>query len=117
MIYATSSNDSENYIWKQTQTGWNLQAKGFPSSDCTRDPSKSISFTGSPTSDDAVPPYLRAISHYSWHDKSAMVFDNGTRIEKRGDHAFVIVNAGGANEKIFTILYGNTKSYAALSSH
>jgi hypothetical protein len=32
-------------------------------------------------------------------------------VEKRGDHAFYIINAGGANEKTFTILFSdNTKS-------
>ena len=41
----------------------------------------------------------------NWKDNSAMVFDNGDRVEKRGDHAFYIINAGGANEKIFTILF------------
>jgi hypothetical protein len=34
-----------------------------------------------------------------------MVFDNGNRVEKRGDHAFYIINAGGANEKVFTIFF------------
>ena len=36
-----------------------------------------------------------------------MVFDNGDRVEKRGDHAFYIINAGGENEKVFTILFSN----------
>jgi len=50
------------------------------------------------------------ISKYHWKDNSAVVFDNGDRVEKRGDHAFYIINAGGSNEKIFTILFPNEKS-------
>jgi hypothetical protein len=102
VIYATSN--SENYVWRQTQTGWDLEAKGFPASDCTRDPSQSVAFIGTP-SDASVPTYLRAVSQHHWHDNNVIVFDNGTRVEKRGDHAFLILNAGGANEKIYTILY------------
>src|SRR5271168_2262506 len=79
VIYATSN--SESYVWTSTQTGWTVEGKGFPSSDFTRDPSKSVSFTGSPTSN-SVPAYLRAISHHNWRHNSAMVFDNGDRVEK-----------------------------------
>ncbi len=104
MIYATSN--SESYVWTPTEKGdgWNVVAKGFPSSDCTRDPDKTASFSGNPTVNN-VPPYLRVITHRKWRNNSMMVFDNGDRIEKHGDHAFYIINAGGANEKIFTILY------------
>ena len=38
-----------------------------------------------------------------------MVFDNGDRVEKHGDHAFYIINAGAANEKVFTILFPDKK--------
>jgi hypothetical protein len=107
VVYATSN--SENYLWTQSDTGWTLEAKGFPASDSTRDPTKFVNFTGTP-SQDSVPPYLRAVSRYHWHNNSVLVFDNGTRVEKRGDHAFLIINAGGANEKIFTILFPNAKS-------
>lgn len=107
MIYATSN--SESYVWTSTSTGWTVEGKGFPASDFTRDPSKSATFTGSPGSS-SVPAYLRVISNYHWKDNSAMVFDNGDRVEKRGDHAFYIINAGGANEKIFTILFPSNKS-------
>jgi hypothetical protein len=103
MIYATSN--SESYIWTPTETGgWMVERKGFPSSDFMRDPSKCVTFTGNPPRD-AVPAYLRGIASHHWSRHSAMVFDNGDRVEKHGDHAFYIVNAGGANEKVFTILF------------
>jgi len=106
-IYATSN--TESYVWTQSQTGWTVEAKGFPASDVTRDPDKCLIFTGNPTQD-AIPSYLRSVSKYHWNNNSAMVFDNGTRVEKHGDHAFLILNAGGANEKIFTICYPGAKS-------
>ena len=102
MVYATSK--SESYVWTATPTGWCLEAKGFPTSDFTRDPSKSLAFAGGPGKH-SVPTYLRAVSHYHWVNNSTMVFDNGDRVEKHGDHAFYILNAGGANEKVFTILF------------
>ncbi len=102
MIYATSN--SESYVWTPTPTGWTLEGKGFPASDFTRDPSKSITFTGNP-SKDSIPAYLRVVSDHPWRHNSALVFDNGDRVEKHGDHAFYIINAGGANEKVFTILF------------
>jgi hypothetical protein len=102
VIYATSN--SESYVWTPTETGWTVEGKGFPASDFTRDPSRSVTFTGA-NPQNSVPDYLRAISHHDWSRNSAMVFDNGDRVEKRGDHAFYIINAGGANEKVFTILF------------
>ena len=102
VIYATSN--SENYVWTPTETGWTVEGKGFPASDFTRDPSRSVDFTGN-RPQDSVPAYLRAISRHNWRHNSAMVFDNGDRVEKHGDHAFYIINAGGANEKVFTILF------------
>ena len=106
-IYATSN--SESYVWTYSNSGknvgWQLDAKGFPTSDFTRDPAKTMTFSGSDAPDDAVPAYIRSISHYNWSHNNAIVFDNGTRIEKHGDHAFLIINAGGANEKVFTIVY------------
>lgn len=107
VIYATSN--SENYLWSQTAGGWALEAKGFPASDITRDPSLFESFSGDPAHD-SIPPYLRAVSRYHWQNNSVMVFDNGNRVEKHGDHAFYIINAGGANEKVFTILFPHQKS-------
>jgi hypothetical protein len=111
VVYATSN--SESYVWELTEpagsksgwTGWTLEAKGFPASDFTRDPLKMQTFDGARPPVDSVPGYVRAISHFSWKRDSAFVFDNGDRIEKHGDHAFYILNAGGANEKVFTILY------------
>ena len=105
-IYATSN--CESYVWTPTTQGWTLLAKGFPSSDFTRDPNQKVSFTGSPTQN-SVPDYLSVISKYHWRDNSAVVFDNGDRVEKHGDHAFYIINAGGANEKVFTIFYPGSK--------
>ena len=107
MIYATSQ--SESYVWTPSSTGWTLEAKGFPSSDFTRDPSTTTTFTGKPGAG-SVPDYLRTISKYRWKDNSTIVFDNGDRVEKKGDHAFYIINAGGPNEKIFTILFPTEKS-------
>jgi hypothetical protein len=107
MVYATSN--SESYVWTPTKTGWSVEGKGFPSSDFTRDPSKTLDFAGGP-GQDSVPKYLRAVSRYHWENHSAMVFDNGDRVEKHGDHAFYIINAGGPNEKVFTILWPVYKS-------
>jgi hypothetical protein len=102
VVYATSQ--SQGYVWTPTTTGWNLVAKGFPASDFTRDPSKGMTFAGNPPVQ-SVPPYLRAISQHDWKHNTAMVFDNGDRVEKHGDHAFYIINAGGANEQDFTIFF------------
>ena len=104
-IYATSN--SEGYVWTTTPIGWSVEGKGFPSSDFMRDPSKGENFSGNPDVN-SVPKYLRVISKYRWKDNSIMVFDNGTRVEKHGDHAFYIQNAGAANEKVFTILFPQT---------
>lgn len=102
MVYATSN--SESYVWTPTKTGWDVVALGFPSSDCTRNDSIELLFTGDPTAD-GIPSYLRSLSNYDWSHDNAVVFDNGDRIEKHRDHAFYIVNAGGPNEKDFTILF------------
>ncbi len=106
-IYATSN--SESYVWTYNHSGknqgWQVEGKGFPSSDFTRDPSQTLIFETSEPPVDKVPDYIRSISHYNWSHNGAVVFENGTRIEKHGDHAFLILNAGGANEKIFTIVY------------
>jgi hypothetical protein len=116
-VYATSN--SESYVWEFNQTGtksgwtgWSVEGKGFPASDFTRDPSKTMTFDGSNPPTDSVPGYLRVISRYSWKRDSAIVFDNGDRIEKHGNHAFYILNAGGANEKVFTIFYPESCCYS-----
>ncbi len=110
MVYATSN--SESYTWQTTsvstdhglQTGWALEGKGFPASDFTRDPDQFLTFPGDmPT--DSIPAAIREIAKYSWTKDNAYVFDNGDRIEKHGDHAFYILNAGGANEKVYTIVF------------
>ena len=106
LIYATSA--SESYVWEPTATGgFVLTAKGFPASDLTRDAEQTQTFTSSEPAE-AVPVSLRVISNYSWKHDNAYVFDNGDRVEKHGDHAFYIINAGGANEKVFTILFPAT---------
>ena len=102
MVYATSN--SESYVWTPTTWGWNVEAKGFPTSDFTRNPTKNVSFSGNPV-DASVPKYLRAVADHHWVNNSTMVFDNGDRVEKHGDHAFYIVNAGAENEKVFTIFW------------
>ena len=106
-IYATSN--SESYVWtynsSEKNPSWTVEAKGFPTSDFTRDPEKTMTFSGGEPPTDTVPGYIRSISRYNWTHNSAIVFDNGDRIEKHGDHAFLILNAGGANEKVFTIVY------------
>ena len=101
-VYATSN--SEGYVWTTSPVGWSVEGKGFPASDFTRDPSKYENFSGNPDKE-SVPAYLRVISKYKWTNNSVMVFDNGNRVEKHGDHAFYIINAGGANEKVFTIMF------------
>jgi len=106
VIYATSN--SESYVYTPVQNGWEVEGKGFPASDFTRDPSRSRTLTDNPTSK-SVPAYLRVIAAHQWKHNSAMVFDNGNRVEKHGDHAFYIINAGGANEKVFTILFPDCK--------
>jgi hypothetical protein len=102
MIYATSN--SESYVWTPTKTGWDVVALGFPASDSPRNDSIEIPFTGDPSTE-GIPSYIRSISKDDWSHDNAAVFDNGDRIEKHGDHAFYIVNAGGPNEKDFTILF------------
>jgi hypothetical protein len=102
VIYATGH--SENYVWTPTTTGWTVEAKGFPASDFTRDPSCSVTLQGNPPKD-SIPAYLRPISRHDWSHNSVMIFDNGDRVEKCGDHAFYIRDAGGANENVFTILF------------
>ena len=101
-IFATSV--SENYVCTATESGWNVEELGFPASDFTRNPATCTDFSGTPDAS-SVPKFLRAVANHDWSRNTAMVFDNGDRVEKCGDHAFYIINAGGANEKIFTILF------------
>jgi hypothetical protein len=105
-VFATSL--SENYTYAATPTGWTITGLGFPASDCTRDPSASVAIDGTP-GPSSVPRFLRAICRHDWSRNTAMVFDNGDRVEKNGDHAFYIINAGAANEKVFTIFFPDEK--------
>jgi hypothetical protein len=101
-VFATAG--GENYVWTETTTGWTCAQLGFPSSDFTRNPTVTADFGSNPL-EKSVPAFLQPVAHHNWRHNSAMVFDNGDRVEKNGDHAFFIVNAGGPNEKDFTILY------------
>src|ERR1700677_2247823 len=102
-IYATSI--SESYVWKTNEYGgWTGLGKGFPSSDFTRDRTKALVYNTTPPPDE-VADYLKSVAQHDWSHDSAVVFDNGDRVEKHGDHGFYIMNAGGANQKVFTFLY------------
>jgi hypothetical protein len=101
-VFVSGSN--ENYVWTESTTGWTCTQLGFPSSDFTRNPTVSRDFGTAPYAD-TVPAFLKPVARHDWHRNTAMVFDNGDRVEKHGDHAFFIYNAGGSNEKDYTILY------------
>jgi hypothetical protein len=101
-IFVTSN--SETYIWVHTTKGWSFEARGFPASDFTREPDYTEDTMTPPTTDDIKGP-LKAISHHNWNRDTVMIFDNGERVEKDKDAGFLIVNAGGANQKTYTILY------------
>jgi len=101
-VFCTSN--SESYNWTPTPSGWHLTGLGFPPGDFTRDPSKSDNFSGSPTKDD-VPSNVAEITNHDWSHDTVVVLSDGSRVEKKGDYAFYIVNAGGPNEKDFTISY------------
>ena len=103
-IYATSNSESYVITPSVTGSGWTIEGKGFPTSDFTRDPDKFATLDADPSLG-SIPDYLRPVASHSWRHDNAMVFDNGDRVEKHGDHAFFILNAGGANEKVFTIFY------------
>ncbi len=101
-VFATSK--SECYTWTTSPShGWVVKTPSFPASDFTRDPSHEMIVGAAPTDAD-VPRHMRALAHHNWAT-GPLIFDNGDRIEKAGDHAFYIINAGGANEKVFTILF------------
>ena len=103
-IFCTSNN--ENYTWTPQSCGWHLDAPGAPASNYF--PSKTAMFSGSPHKSD-VPSYVREIASHDWSHDSIVVLSNGDRVEKKGDHAYYIVNAGAPNEKDFTIFYDINK--------
>jgi hypothetical protein len=109
LVYATSESDGFVMQPAVKGSGWTVVAQGFPASDFTRLPSETGTFDSSPTPS-SVPSYLRPVARHNWSHDSAMVFDNGDRVEKHGDHAFYIINAGGPNEKVYTILFTEPKS-------
>jgi hypothetical protein len=101
-VFCTSHNES--YNWTPEPYGWRSNALGFPASDFSRDPSKIAMFAGSPHKGD-VPPYIGEIADHDWSQDSVVILSNGDRVEKKGDHAYYIVNPGAPNEKDFTISY------------
>jgi hypothetical protein len=105
-VFVTSHNES--YNWASQPDGWRLKVLGFPASDFSRDPSKTVIFSGSPQKSD-VPAVIGEIANHDWSQDSLVVLSNGDRIEKRGDHAYYIVNPGSPNEKDFTIFYQTKK--------
>ena len=96
------TSNSETYIWTHTVKGWSLEARGFPASDFSREPNQTEMVTP-PSSNDVESP-LKDIAHHDWNHDSVMIFENGDRVEKYKDAEFLIVNAGGANQKTYTIL-------------
>ena len=100
-IFVTSN--SETYIWTHTVKGWSFEARGFPASDFSREPDRTEMMTP-PTSHDLHGP-LKGVAQHDWSHDSVMIFENGDRVEKDKDTGFLIVNAGGSNQKTYTILY------------
>jgi hypothetical protein len=100
-IFVTSN--SETYIWTHTVKGWSFEARGFPASDFSREPNQSEEVVTPPMADDLEGP-LKNVRHHDWSHDSVMIFDNGDRVEKYKDAEFLILNAGGANQKTYTIL-------------
>ena len=101
-VFVTSN--SETYVWNHTTKGWSFEARGFPASDFTREPDYNSEVVSAPKSDD-VPDMLKDITKHDWNHNTVMIFENGDRVEKYKDTGFWIVNAGGANQKTYTILY------------
>jgi len=97
------TSNSETYVWSHSKEGWMFDAKGFPASDFTRESDQC--FAVSPTSSDDIKDSLKIIAKHDWSHDSVMIFENGDRVEKNDDTGFYIVNAGGANQKVYTILY------------
>lgn len=101
-VFATSLSDS--YSYTTTQKGWTVEGLSFPASNGDYNPGFTSTGEATPSSS-AVPKHLRAVAQHNWGKDSAMVFLNGDRVERHGDHAFYIQNAGGANEKVYTICF------------
>ena len=106
MVFATSQ--SESYVWtaaptKADPTAWNVTSLGFPTPDGTRNPAQYCTVDHPPEAH-SVPDNFRTLSKYNWNHDGIVFFDNGDRVEKRGKYVFYTINAGGPNEKTFTIL-------------
>ena len=97
------TSNSETYIWTHSTKGWSFVARGFPASDFTREPDYEEQTVTPPTTDDIKGP-IKAISQHDWNHDTVMIFENGERVEKDKGTGFLIVNAGGANQKTYTIL-------------
>jgi hypothetical protein len=95
-VFATSSNDS--YVWDQSEGGWTLKAKAAPRCDWS-----TMKFQQAPDTDQGR--IFRAISNHDWAHNPSLDLDDDSRIEKRGDTVFYIVDPGAANEKVYTIVY------------
>jgi len=102
-IHVTSN--SENYVFTHTDHGWVCDALGFPSSDWTREGDQVLEASNDPR--DVPAPLQIAVSQHKWDHDSVVILENGDRIEKNEDYGLYIVNAGGANQKVYTILYND----------
>ncbi len=107
-IFVTSN--SENYSWNHTSKGWVLDAQGFPSSDWTREPDRTDMIM---TDNQVVDGPIKSIAKHDWNHDSIMILENGDRVEKCKDYGFYIINAGGANQKVYTIFYNSCHSAKA----
>lgn len=100
-IFATSN--SEAYTLTADAGRWDVEAPSFPASDFTRDEGIDVTLPSAPTAAE-VPANLRDIAHHDW-SLGPVICANGDRVERHGNHIFYIINAGGANEKVYTILF------------
>ena len=100
-VLITSTPD--NCIWTQEPHGWNLAEKHLPTPGWT---ATGLDVSTSDLNDFGAKnrPLVHAILHHDWSHDSILVLANGDREEKQGTKVFYIVNAGAANEKVYTIL-------------
>ena len=96
-------NDKSYCVWEQESNNWKLTELGQTS---PKSP-----FTGTTV----TPIYLQKaankdfqlaheISSHNWAKDSVLNLPNGDVVEKQGTKIFYTVNAGGANQQIYTIL-------------
>jgi len=111
-IFVTSN--SENYVWTHSANGWTFDAQGFPSSDWTREPDRTDIVVANDSEGITGP--ITSITKHKWDHDSVVILDNGDRIEKDHDTGFYIINAGGPNQKVYTILYNDCATSGKISS-